>query len=1043
MMGNKIFSALSSLFICTIIGVMSLGTIQKADAQDNVPKLFQNLEFRSVGPAVTGGRIHDVEALPSDPSTVYVATASGGLWKTTNKGTTWEAIFDDQPVSTFGDVAIAPSDTDIIYAGTGEQNNRQSTSWGNGVYRSDDGGKTWKHLGLDETRHIGKVIVHPKNPDIVWVAALGNLWMGTEERGVYKTTDGGESWDRVLYVDEFTGVVDMEIDPVNPDILYAATYQRLRRTWGFNGGGPGSGIYKSTDGGSSWEELTNGIPGDDKGRIGLAVAQSNPQVLYATIEHREEEGTYRSGDAGASWEKVNDLNPRPMYYSHIYVDPKNADRVYILSTEFYMSEDGGEVFRQMPTRPTYDVGVHSDHHTLWIDPTDTEHFYLAGDAGLHETWDRGETYRRINNIPIGQFYAIGLDNRNPYYIYGGMQDNHSWMGPNETRRWIGIINDDWSQIGFGDGMYQQPDPGNYRFVYNASQNGGIRRLDPKTGDLLDIEPVPPGDEDYRFDWVTPILVSNHDPTTVYIGGNRLFISHDQGDSWQRTKDLSRNRDRSELELMGVPGSEDMLSKHDGTSSYGEITTIAESPLNPDILWVGTDDGNIQVSRDGGKTWNEVASNIDGVRYGTYISRVTASGAGEGVAYAALDAHRDGDFAPYVFKTTDFGQSWENISGGLPEEGSVNEIIEHPRSENLLFLGTEHHLYISLDAGHTWLEFGSNLPTTLYDDMSIHERENDLVVGTHGRSIWILDDLKPLEEWSGEIEDREAHLFGMQPVEIFQYWKSTSYRSQESYAGENPKQGALIHYYLSGEIDSVTVEIRNSEGRLVRSLKGSGEPGTIHRIHWDLRHTLPPRPQGGGDFEREGLVESEKILPELPRSLGPYGSFVSPGVYSVTLRAGDERMTKSIRVKPDPEMPLNDQQWHKREQFLLDLLDMQKEIWDAAERVNALLQDYESVQEKLQEEREGELPSDFKTRFDSLDSFGDRIGAQSRYSGLRDDIYDLAGSFNRSGVQQVSLYPPTGTHEKQFEELRKRFSQVMVEFRREMPQAEQVLEQYQD
>jgi photosystem II stability/assembly factor-like uncharacterized protein len=473
-------SVCRSTTVIAALAALLIPVSRDAAAQNaaRTPELLQELRFRSIGPAVTGGRIHDVEALPHDPSTVYLATASSGIWKSTNKGTTWTPIFDYQPVSTFGVVAIAPSNPQILWAGTGEQNNRQSTSWGNGVYHSADGGATWTHLGLDATRHIGGIAVHPDDPDVAYVAALGNLWVPSPERGVYKTGDGGATWSRVLFVDTLTGVVDLVMDPSDPNILYAAAYQRLRRTWGFNGGGPGSGIYKTTDGGNTWRELENGIPVGDKGRIGLAIAQTDPQVLNAIVQHAEGSGVYRTEDGGATWEMVNDLNPRPMYYSHIYIDPTNEDRIYVLATSFYKSEDGGRTFRTMPTRPTYDVGVHSDFHDLWIDPNDSEHFYLVGDAGLHETWDRGETFIRINNLPIGQFYAIGVDMRDPYYIYGGMQDNHSWVGPSRTRHWIGIINDDWRQIGFGDGMYHQADPSDHRFVYGAAQNGTLVRLNP-------------------------------------------------------------------------------------------------------------------------------------------------------------------------------------------------------------------------------------------------------------------------------------------------------------------------------------------------------------------------------------------------------------------------------------------------------------------------------------------------------------------------------------------------------------------------------------
>ena len=548
-----------------------------------------------------------MEALPDDPSTLYVASASGGLWKSVNRGISWTNLWEHMPTSTFGDIAISRSNPDVVYVGTGEQQNRQSTSWGNGVYRSADGGSTWTHLGLEETRHTGRVQVHPTNPDIVWVAAQGNLWRPSEDRGVYRSTNGGQDWEKVLYIDEYTGATDLVVNSDNPDILYAATYQRQRTPWGFNGGGPGGGIYRSTDGGASWSELSNGLPSGDKGRIGLAIAETNPSVLNALIEHESESGVYRTEDGGDSWEKVNDQNIRPMYYSHIHIDPTDENRVYTLATTSHVSHDGGRTFEVIAYRPTYDVGVHADHHALWVDPTDPTHFYLGGDAGLHETYDMGVTFRRINNLPIGQFYGIGVDNRDPYWIYGGMQDNHSWMGPSATRSWEGIIEDEWRQIGYGDGMYQQPDPDG-RTVYVNAQNGSWTRFDNKTGDMLSLSiPDEEGDDEYRWDWVSPSLVSKHDPNVVYMGGDRLHVSRDRGNSFTPSDDLTKGQDRDTLLIMGVQGSEITLSRNDGTSSWGEIVTMSESPLDPDVLWLGTDDGNVQVTLDGTRSWNEVSS----------------------------------------------------------------------------------------------------------------------------------------------------------------------------------------------------------------------------------------------------------------------------------------------------------------------------------------------------------------------------------------------------------------------------------------------------
>ncbi len=884
-------------------------------AQNGTPPLdLSAFHPRSIGPAVTGGRIHDVEARPDDPSTIFIATASGGLWKSVNRGHTWVDLWQDMPVSTFGDVALSPSDPDIMYAGTGEQNNRQSTSWGNGVYRSDDGGATWRHLGLEGTRHIGRVVVHPNDPDIVYVAAQGNLWRASSDRGVFKSVDGGSSWEKVLFVDDDTGATDLAINPTNPEIVYAATYQRRRRTWGFNGGGPGGAIHRSTDGGRTWTRLSDGLPAGDLGRIGIAIAPSNPRVLNALVQHETESGMFRTEDGGDTWERVNDRNGRPMYYSHIFIDPTDDQRIYTLATNAFTSADGGRTQTDISNRPTYDVGMHADHHSMWIDPTDPEHFYLAGDAGLHETYDRGATFRRINNLPIGQFYGIGVDMRDPYRVYGGMQDNHSWMGPSRTRHWIGILNDDWRQIGFGDGMYQSVDPTNPRFVYSNSQNGNYSRVDSETGDILDIRPRPPvgSEETYRFDWVSPSLVSRHDPATIYVGGNRLFTSRDRGDTWSRSEDLTRAVDRRDLELMGVEGRDIAISPNDGTSSYGEITTIAESPLTPSVLWVGTDDGVVQTTSDGGATWTDVSAGL-GDLAGTYVSRVVASAANDQRAYVTLDAHRDGDFAPYAFVTDDAGRTWTPVHDGLPT-GSINVIVEHPDNPDVLFVGTEHALFVSVDRGRGWTRM-PNLPTTAVDDLIIHPREKDLVIGTHGRSIWILDDTRPLAEWS-VVAGRPAHLFSIRPTALMQYWKDTSYRSFEAFAGTNPRPGVEITYALAAATGSATITIESSAGRRVRELTVPADAG-VHRINWDLRHALDDGPEAWSAFEDSLLA----------RPVDRSGPRVSPGLYKVTLSAGGTSVSQWAEVRPDPDMPISLTQYRTREAFLLSVLDLVSELED--------------------------------------------------------------------------------------------------------------------
>lgn len=934
-----------------------------------VPDVYRELTFRSIGPAVTGGRIHDVEALPGDPSTIYVAAATGGLWKSTDKGTTWQPLFDHQATSTFGDLAIAPSDPDVLWVGTGEQNNRQSTSWGHGVYRSLDGGETWAYRGLAGTRHIGRVVVHPHNPDIAWVAAQGNLWKPTPDRGVFRTTDGGRSWEKVLYVDTLTGATDLVMDACDPDILYAATYQRLRRTWGFNGGGPGSGIWRSDDGGDHWERLTAGLPSGDKGRIGLAAAADRCGVVNAIIEHPDSGGVYRTENGGASWARMSDRDIRPMYYSHIFIDPTNADRVYTLATYSGRSEDGGRTWTDVSGRWTYDVGVHSDHHTMWIDPTNSEHYYLAGDGGLYETWNRGDTYMRLNNIPIAQVYGIGVDTRDRYNVYIGLQDNHSWMGPSATRHWAGILAGDWRQIGFSDGMYHQTILSDPRVVYSNNENGGYTRVDTETGDRMDIAPRPPeGEPDYRFDWVAPSLASRHDPDVFYAGGNRLFISRDRGESWTRTEDLTRATDRDTLTLMGIPGGEITLSPNDGTASYGEIVTIAESPLDPDVLWVGTDDGNLQVSTDGGDSWTNVAGNVPGLPDtgpdGTYVSRVAASRTGRGTAWATFDAHRDGDFAPYVARTTDFGRTWTLHTAGLDGAGSANVIAEHPANPDVLFLGTEHALWVSMDAGATWERLGANLPTTLFDDLLIHPETGDLVVATHGRGVWILDDAAPL----AMLPDAAAvQLFPARDATLRMYWKDTSYRGHAEWDGANPPD-AVFSYRLDRTADARLVITR--DGETLRTFDVSDEPDVIHRVTWDLRYA--PLSEG-----RAGEPD-----PRLARPVGDRGPLVAPGTYTATLETGGATSSQTFRVRPDPELPmLTLADYQARESFLLE--------------VRALRRDIETAREA----------GDANAR--ALMRLGRRAGSLER---------ELTGA----SVQPGTLFPPTATQREVLEAIRTDF-----------------------
>ncbi|MHB1194451.1 MAG: WD40/YVTN/BNR-like repeat-containing protein [Longimicrobiales bacterium] len=893
---------------------------------------------RSIGPAVTGGRITDVEIHPGHPSTIYIGTASGGIWKSTNRGHQWKPVFDDKATSTFGDVAIAPSNPNVLYAGTGEQNNRQSTSWGNGVYRSDDAGATWRHLGLEGTRHVGRILVHPTNPDVAWVAGLGNLWAEGEERGVFRTRDGGRTWEKVLYVDALTGAVDMAMDPRNPDVLYAAMYQRLRKVWGFNGGGPGSGIFKSTDGGSTWKELTNGLPTGDMGRIGIAVSRSNPDVVMALVEAPNKPtpgqqggpgggmgggrrdvgatGTYRSEDGGATWRKLSDENGRPMYYSHIFIDPNDDKLVYSASTNSVKSTDGGRTWIDISAQPSYDVGVHLDMHAMWLDPQDRNHFYLAGDGGLHETFDGGVSYRKINNFEIGQFYGIGVDLRDPYWIYGGMQDNHSWTGPSETRRYDGILNDDWMEIGFSDGMYQSVDKAGPRYVYSSATQGSYNRVDVIAGTKRPIGPVAPEGEQYRFDWTSPGMASMHQEGLFYMGGNRLFISRDFGETWERTQEMGRGIDVRARALMGVPTGDVYISANDGIGGFGVVSTLSESPLDMKVLWVGTDDGNVQVSRDQGRSWTEVSKNVRGIADEAYVSRVEASAHALGTAYVTFDRHGDGDFAPYVFRTTDFGATWTPLHAGLPE-GSVNVIAEHPDNADVLFLGTENAAWVSSDRGATWALL-PNVPRTAYDDMLVHPREKDLVMGTHGRSIWILDDTRFLAEWNATTRSAAAHLFSADDGQLLRYRKDNSYRAQAEFSGTNPPDGIELTYRLGAGTGDAFIQVARSDGTVVRRMRVPDGEG-VHRVNWNVRHGAAGEPDTWARWD-------DPDYPRPPQVQG--GPMVSPGTYTVTLQARGTTSSTTVRVTGDPLLERADAEYRAAETFLLRVAALEAGVQEA-------------------------------------------------------------------------------------------------------------------
>jgi len=928
-MKKGIFSSRFLLILCMGLALSLFLGAKKAKKEPEPlikESILEGLKWRCIGPSNMGGRIDDFAVVENNPKIIYAGTASGGVWKTTNNGVTWEPIFDDQITSTIGDVTVAPSNPGIIWVGTGEPNNRQSSSWGDGVYKSTDGGRTWKNMGLRDTHHIGRIVIHPTNPDIVYVAALGHLWGPNKERGLFRTMDGGKTWTNTKFIDENTGFVDVALDHENPNVLYAAAYQRRRRGWGFNGGGPGSGLYGTTDGGETWARLTNGLPSGNTGRIGIDIFRSNPNVVYAVIEHKQG-GIFRSEDKGVSWKKMSSTNPRPMYYSKIRIDPNNDQRVWVLGASMYVSEDGGKSFST-----NYVRGVHSDHHAMWINPSDSNHMVLGSDGGIYFSYDRGKTWDFVNTLPLGQFYEIGFDMRNPYYVYGGLQDNGTWGGPSSTLNRIGVSNEDWVRIGGGDGFYTQVDPEDNNTIYAESQNGNLYRFDVRSGESKTIRPEPNDEKErYRFNWNSPILISPHDSKTIYYGGNRLFKSKDRGETWEASVDLTTQQDREKLPLMGVLPDRDTLSRHDGISYYGDITAVSESPLKEGLIYAGTDDGNLQISRDGGKTWKNVISNVPRMPKYTYVTRVVASRFKEGIAYATFDGHRNNDFKAYVFTTTDYGESWKNISSNLPKGGIVNVIREHHRNPNLLFIGTERGAYFSIDRGKKWVKFKSNFPTVPVDDIAIHPRENDLIFGTHGRSVWILDDITPLEQLAKDTLASSAYLFDIRKAKIFNPYNHKGNLGHKFFVAQNPPFGATISYYLKEEAKKdVKIAIQDSQGRQIRELKGQKDAG-INRVAWDMRYEPPEAP-------------SDERISRRFRARGP---FVLPGEYKVTLKTAGQEMTKIVKVEGDPRIDISFEDRKAQHDALMSIYKLSPAISAASRASDSMRKEIKKQESALQ------------------------------------------------------------------------------------------------
>jgi len=891
---------------------------------------FAGLKFRSLGPALTSGRVGDFAVDPAQPWEYFVAVSSGGVWRTINNGTTFEPVFDGEGSYSIGCVALAPGNPLIVWVGTGENNSQRSVSYGDGVYKSTDGGKHWQNMGLQQSEHIGQILIHPHDPDIVYVAAQGPLWRPGGDRGLYKTTDGGKTWDLVLEISEDTGVNEVVMDPRDPDVLYATAYQRRRHTWVLIDGGPESAIYKSTDGGASWDKLSRGLPDVDLGRIGLAIPPTAPNTVYAIIEAaRDESGFYRSRDGGANWEKMSDyLSSSPQYYQEIIADPVNPDRVYSLDTFLQVTEDGGRTFSRVKIDHK-----HVDDHAMWIDPGNTDHLLVGCDGGVYETFDRGQTWDFKANLPVTQFYKITVDNDFPFYsVYGGTQDNNTLGTKTRSTSDHGIVNSDWFITLGGDGFEPQVDPVNPDLIYSQYQYGGLARFDRRSGERIDIRPQPAADEDpHRWNWNSPLLISPHSPARLYYACQRIFRSDDRGDSWLPiSDDLTRRLDRNRLPVMGRVWGVDTVAKNRSTSFFGNVVSLAESRLQEGLIFAGTDDGLIQVTEDGGATWTR-REKFGDVPEMSYVSCLTPSWHDPDCVFAAFDNHKQGDFQPYLLESTDRGRSWRSIAGDLPERGHVHSVVQDHVNPDLLFVGTEFGVFFTLDRGRKWVQLGAGIPTIACRDLDIQRRENDLAVGTFGRGIYILDDYTPLRHLSAERLAEEAILFPVKKTWLFMErfplgGRGKGNQGHSYFNAPNPPHGAVFSYYLAEglqtlaekrheaekerqekgedvfypdweelrredreEEPAVILTVTNADGNVVRRLSGPTGKG-LHRVTWNLRYPSP-RPASLTPWQRTAPWQSEPAGPMV--APGPYTVSLAKRMHGVTTPLGEPRTFETV------------------------------------------------------------------------------------------------------------------------------------------------------
>ncbi len=1042
--------------------------------------VFSGLRFRSIGPAVTSGRVIAFAVDPTDRTKYYVAVASGGVWKTVNAGTTWTSVFDNEGAFSIGAVALDPKNPATVWVGTGERNSQRSVGYGDGVYRSDDGGRSWRNVGLKTSEHIGRIAIDPRDSNVVFVAAQGPLWSPGGERGLYKTTDGGRTWKQVITISENTGVTDVVIDPANPDTMYAASWQRRRHFYTLINGGPESAIYKSTDGGNTWARLRSGLPPGDLGRIGLSISPANTNVVYATVEASGIlSGVFRSNDRGATWERTSPSIAQGMYYGQIVADPKNVDRVYIPNVIFQVSDDAGRTQRPLGERLK-----HVDNHAIWVDPNNTDYILVGCDGGVYESFDRGSNWNFKANLPVAQFYDVVVDTALPFYnVYGGTQDNNSLGGPAKTRSTAGIVNSDWIATNGGDGFKSQVDPLDPNIIYAESQNGGLVRFDKRTGERVGIAPIEGKDiESQRYNWDAPFIISPHSNTRLYFAGHKLYKTDNRGDDWKAISgDLSRSLDRNALPVMGKIWGPDAVAKNQSTALYGNASAVSESPKKAGLIYIGTDDGLIQVTENDGQNWRKI-DKFTGVPEMTYVTRVLASQHDADTVYALFNNHQNGDFKPYLMKSSDAGKTWASVKGNLPERGSLYAIAEDHVNPGLLFVGTEFGVFFTVDGGTKWVQMKGGLPTIAVRDIAIQKTENDLVLATFGRGFYVLDDYSALRQVKRESFAQGSILFPVKDALMYVRSNANFASSQGAsfFTAPNPPYGATFAFYLKEapktlrqkrqdaerdaerkklpmrypSIDELRIEseetppaliftITDPDGKIVRRLNAPAGQG-VQRVVWDMRYT-PPSISATPPQLPAGVTLPDGV------TFGPQGPLVMPGKYTVTLAMRVNGLvtampgSQSFDVVVEGRERITDVERGVLAEFQRKVSLLQRSVGGASEVATAT-----KTRVGLLKRAAQDAPVDNKNLIEQAEAYDNEIDFllnQLRGGRENSDIPPPSISSrvnNIAGTIRLSTVKPTQTQLDQFELSTAEFAPILARLRKlveaDLPRFEKMLEE---